>query len=204
MRKRAVKKAPACVSKRTAGSCRRTDAYDDSPKTLAQVVSQYKRYYAKGGGRERKFYANQPDIDTAIKLAANARIASGKRHPHHYRRSAATLKRVHAKLKLYDLELCCDFDELHDAITEAIGDIHEVGPLLIYDTAQCIGWYLELEPERVYLHSGTRAGAYALGLGHGRDTIEVNELPKPFRRLTASQIEDCLCIYKTELENICG
>jgi hypothetical protein len=54
----------------------------------------------------------------------------------------------------------------------------------------------------VYLHSGTRDGARALGLGRGRDTLRKHELPREFEELTAAEIEDCLCIYKDALKSI--
>ena len=36
----------------------------------------------------------------------------------------------------------------------------------------------------------------------GRHTLEINELPVPFRRLSAGEVEDCVCIYKKELKQI--
>ena len=45
-------------------------------------------------------------------------------------------------------------------------------------------------------------GANAIGLGHGVDTLEIDELPAAFRRLLASEIEDCFCIYKDELAQL--
>jgi hypothetical protein len=50
-----------------------------------------------------------------------------------------------------------------------------------------------LRREAVYLHAGTREGARALNLS-GK-TIDVREL----RKLSAEEIEDCLCIYKDAL-----
>ena len=56
--------------------------------------------------------------------------------------------------------------------------------------------HLGLAPERVYLHAGTREGARALGLGRGRDALDLDELPGEFGSLTPAEAEDCLCIYK--------
>jgi hypothetical protein len=74
-----------------------------------------------------------------------------------------------------------------------------VADLTIYDITHRIGAHLGLAPERVYLHRGTRVGARALGLGRGRATLELRELPPEFHRLTAAEAEDCLCIYKDRL-----
>jgi hypothetical protein len=51
-----------------------------------------------------------------------------------------------------------------------------------------IGAFLGKSPELVYLHSGTKIGAAALGLS-GK-TIYPNELPPPFSRLTVAECED--------------
>ena len=99
---------------------------------------------------------------------------------------------------------CSSFHELFEMVNNAIGAIHRIGPLAIYDTACRIGAYLKLRPDKVYLHAGVRVGARAIGLGQGRDVLEVDELPVPFRRLAAGEIEDCLCIYKNELKRIRG
>ena len=44
-----------------------------------------------------------------------------------------------------------------------------------------LGAKLDLSPEVVYLHRGTRSGMNALGLGIGRLFVEVNELPRELR-----------------------
>lgn len=50
------------------------------------------------------------------------------------------------------------FDALPGVVTTAIGDIHRIGLLTIYDIAQRIGAFLRLAPERVYC-TVTRATA---------------------------------------------
>ena len=92
-----------------------------------------------------------------------------------------------------------DFDELHDAVAAKIGGIHMIGPLTIYDIAHRIGVFLNLAPERVCLLCGTRVGARALGLGRGRNPLEVDELHREFHRLSAAEIEDCPRIYRVHL-----
>jgi hypothetical protein len=56
-----------------------------------------------------------------------------------------------------------------------------------------------LEPDRVYLHAGTRVGAKALVPCRGIDYLEPNQLPEPFHLLSPAEMEDCLCIYKEDL-----
>lgn len=83
---------------------------------------------------------------------------------------------------------------------EAIGSIRGVGELLVYDTALRIGAKLELMPDRVYLHSGTRRGARSLGLPFKMRLISIAELPVPLRSLKQHEVEDCLCIFKDLLQ----
>jgi hypothetical protein len=75
-----------------------------------------------------------------------------------------------------------------------------IGPLAVYDITQRIGRYLGLEPEDVYLHRGTREGARALGLCG--ETVKKDQFPAAFQRLSAAEIEDCLCIFKDELKRV--
>ena len=60
--------------------------------------------------------------------------------------------------------------------------------------------YLNLSPEDVYLHAGVRAGAKTLGLQHWKVKLPMSVFPKEFQKLRPEQVEDCLCIYKRELE----
>jgi hypothetical protein len=73
---------------------------------------------------------------------------------------------------------------------------------MVYDIAHRIGAYLGKPPALVYLHRGTKKGA--ANLGFRGETLDPAMLPSPFSRLTPSEIEDCLCIYKDELRGISG
>jgi hypothetical protein len=72
---------------------------------------------------------------------------------------------------------------------------------MVYDTALRIGAYLHLKPELVYLHAGTRIGARNLGFDSSAEFIATRNFPDEFRCLSASEIEDVLCIYKDELNS---
>ena len=81
-----------------------------------------------------------------------------------------------------------------------IGQVYKNAVLYVYDTAWRIGAKLELEPELVYLHAGTRKGAKALGLDSRRENIDPQDLPLPLQRLRPIHIENFLCLYKDRLE----
>jgi hypothetical protein len=86
---------------------------------------------------------------------------------------------------------------LHLLIERQIGPIRGIGDLTVYDITHRIGAYIRRQPDVVYLHASTRKGARALHLS-GK-AIELSEFPTEFRRLSAAEIEDCLCIYKDAL-----
>jgi hypothetical protein len=80
--------------------------------------------------------------------------------------------------RVADLQRCRDFDDLLILLEETVGEISDIGPLYEYDTALRIGSFLDRQPERVYLHAGTREGAKIFGLD-GR-SIEKSDLPASF------------------------
>jgi hypothetical protein len=51
----------------------------------------------------------------------------------------------------------------------------------------------------VYVHRGTRDGIRKLGFDASRETIEMDELPPPIRKLKPREAEDFLCVYKDDL-----
>ncbi len=170
--------------------------------SYAAIVAHYEANYQRQAAHELQFFASQPDLATAVRLAAYATTSAGKRHSHHTRRSLSTLRRAHEELTRCDLAACRTFDELLRMVNDAIADIDGVGELLVYDTALSIGAFLGLEPDRIYLHAGTRVGALALGFARGRQTLHVDQLPPEFWRLRSHEIEDCLCIYKHDLQRL--
>jgi hypothetical protein len=94
------------------------------------------------------------------------------------------------------------FEELLERIETLIGPIPGVGELMVYDTALRIGAIVGVEPDRVYLHRGTRQGARALGLATGGNVLFMDQLPPQLRRLKPREVEDLLCIYKADLEQV--
>jgi hypothetical protein len=166
------------------------------------VVDDYSVNYRERAGSDLRFYAQQSNLARVVELAALAKSKDGKRQPHQRRLSAATLRRAHAELDQCDLASCHSFDALFEMVEGAIGGIHGIGALTVYDTACRIGAYLKLEPGKVYLHAGARDGARAIGLQNDRGAFEIEEFPVAFRKLRACEIEDCLCIYKKDLRRI--
>lgn len=75
------------------------------------------------------------------------------------------------------MERARNFSELFKLLEAAVEPIPGLGELYVYDTTLRIGSKLNLFPEEVHLHAGTRQGARALGLDAHAETLSMTELP---------------------------
>lgn len=166
--------------------------------THDEIVADYISRHREWARKEMAFYADSPDLSGAIRAAALCRLR-GRRHPHQRRIPPAVLAEAEQRLQSAAgaLRHAPDFGKLFDAVEDSIGSIRGIGELTVYDVTHRIGVFLGKAPALVYLHAGTRTGACALGL-RGK-TVSPTKLPSAFARLSAAEIEDCLCIYKNEL-----
>jgi hypothetical protein len=162
---------------------------------LNAVVRAYQRDWMPHAKAELDHFRNQPSLASAVTEAGMCRRGDGKRFDHQRRIKKVALRNATGALQRSNLSNCRTFDELHDAIEQAIGHIDGIGELTVYDTSLRIGAYLRLEPDFVYLHAGTSAGAKALGLPHRDKRLTINQIPASLRQLRPHQIEDVLCIY---------
>ncbi len=178
--------------------CRRKGSAGVAP-ALRGIVRHYIAHHRERERRHLEHYAGRPSALDAIEKAALALGPDGRRHPHQRRVPGQVLNAAARRLGQADVHSTGSFAELHHLVEQTIGDMHGIGPLTVYDTAQRIGAYLDLYPERVYLHAGTREGARALGLDRHRAALEMQELPEALRELEPYEVEDVLCIYKDEL-----
>lgn len=150
-------------------------------------------------------------VDAATALKGPSNIKNNK-HPHQYRISKANLQSFSKKLSKKEQEIrkCKNFSELHNVVNNC--KIKGVAELTVYDAALRIGCKLGIKPNYIYLHRGTKEGASIL---FNKDflrfrikqtklptSLEVNNLPKEFGTLEPYQIEQLLCIFKKQLENV--
>lgn len=136
-------------------------------------------------------------LNDAIEFAALATNSEGKRYPHQRRIKKDSLAALRDNLmkKFEDISLAKSFEELHTIVKEAKS--YGIGELTIYDTAQRIGLYMNLFPNYVYMHAGTRVGAIRLIGKKGKEKfLDKNDFPEAFRSLSCAEIEDILCRYK--------
>jgi hypothetical protein len=93
------------------------------------------------------------------------------------------------------------FDELLNVI-ESVNS-KRIASLTQYDTAVRIGAYLNLFPEKIYLHTGTKIGVRnLLGKLNGKKYIEIKDLPSEFQKYSLTALEDIFCHYKDCFKNL--
>ena len=161
----------------------------DDPTSLEEIVARYDADHRARSRRELRFFEIQKSLEDAVRLAALAKMPSGKRFRHQYRIPRTSLEKAAAVLlsNLSLVKAATTFEELHRVIENLTGEIPKIGELMVYDTALRIGAYLGLHPSKVFVHAGTREGAQHLGFEGKRRTIEVAELPTAFSLLTPGQ-----------------
>jgi len=167
--------------------------------TFDEIVSDYVRKYRDAAREEMDDFGHERSRASAIRRAALCEFADGKRHPHQYLIPKRLLELAEERLQAAATRLAraADFDALHEIVKGQIGSVHGIGKLMVYDIAHRIGAYFGKSPKLVYLHRGTKKGAAILGFRG--ETLDPTMLPEPFSKLTAAEIEDCLCIYKDDL-----
>jgi hypothetical protein len=135
---------------------------------LDAIVRKYQRDNLAKAGRELDAFRAMT-FDDAVSHAGLAERFDPRRnrwlrYDHQKRIPRASLEMVRKRLRKAPLKRCSTFDELLSVVDEATRQIPKIGELMVYDTALRIGANLGVEPDRVYLHAGTRVGARKLGL----------------------------------------
>lgn len=165
---------------------------------INRIVLRYKRLKVEKPDLQIEFCKSQRNLKNAIKVAAQSIDKNNHIHNHQKRvgrkdlnefaRVLCTRNRQIAKVK--------DFDELY-RIVESL-KIEDIGKLTIYDTAHRIGFFLNIFPDKIYLHSGTKKGAKnVIGKLPRQEYIFQNELPPSFQRpdIEPWELEDILCSF---------
>lgn len=166
---------------------------------LRRVVDAYKIKYRSRAQAELESFRAETALEAAVCRAALAEHPDGTRYSHQRRRSPEELRRGVKNLirDLSKIESAQNFAQILAAVEAAVAHLKGLNELYIYDVALHIGAFKGMLPTRVYLHSGTREGALALGLdAKKRVAIDMFELPGPLKELAPHEVEDVLCIYK--------
>ena len=141
-----------------------------------------------------KYLETKSDATLHYLFALCLRIRHGNRMPWINTRQA-----VDALEKLGILnQTFSDFEELHRKVKSILSGIHFAkGPLMVYDTALCIGTLFNVWPEKyVYLYAGAWNGAVCLKDRKDiSNVMPTKEWQKPdlFPGIDSKDIEDILC-----------
>lgn len=168
------------------------------------LVAHYLKNWKGCGQDELAWYKTSENLNEAISRATSSQTEAGRRHSHQRRIIQEAINEAQYRLIQKESELrgCISFEELHEIIKTELASVWGLGELYYYDIAHRIGAYLKHSPIKVYLHSGTRVGARALGLNVSKGYLEKRDLPKPLHRLKPDQVEDFLCLYKARLKPV--
>jgi len=149
------------------------------------------------------------DLGDVIQAATNSIQETGKMHHHQVKVRKDSRDDLAETLKCNRWKMLSmqDFHELFLLVEECSG--WGIGPLTIYDVSVRIGAYLNLEPQRLYLHAGSWLGLKTLAIAAGKP-IRANgkwvysyEMPWDFPKyLTWDETEDFLCTYRTMFGDI--
>jgi hypothetical protein len=158
-------------------------------------------YHHTHGPRHLKilgFYKSLDSLKEVIKQGTLANRGDGKMHGHQRRVGHKVLCEASLVLLEHSDEIknCSTFADLLNNIERWTKGIYRFGKLAAYDTALRIGARLDLWPEVVYLHTGTKKGCAALGFTTNRPFIQMDELPSPLHELQPHEVENFLCIFK--------
>lgn len=171
-------------------------------KRIESIITAYKKLRTDYPDYSLIDCAAAGNLQHAIEMAATARDLARRKHRHQYRIKNSTLQDFSHSLLSIQQEIgsAASFGALYKLVEQ--NKIKGISDITVYDTAQRIGCFLNLFPEDIYLHGGTRTGAeILLGKIKGK-TIAIEQLPAPFQiGLSPSEIEDILCIYKDRLAN---
>lgn len=180
--------------------------------SLARLVTEYLKLDAPRREAEAKWWGDPKLSPTdAIVRAAKSMLPNDQgrivMHGHQRRPGALKLTEVANALKPHvsAIAAATNFRMLHDLVGKHIAAMPGVGSLIVYDVAERIGIFLGLKADVAYLHAGAKVGAARLDPAFvGRKTLNLTELPPELQKLTAAQVEDFLCIYKSQLEGASG
>ena len=165
---------------------------------LINIIRHYKKWKAANPDNCISHCANQSTLNEAIFQAALSIDHLGKKHPHQYRLKREYLEDFGNNILLH-IDSISNVNNFEDLIRIVrTSRVYGIGELAIYDTAVRIGAFLDIWPDKIYLHAGAKIGALALNPNLLNDIISKDDLPPDFRTsdLSCYELEDILCIYK--------
>ncbi|MEX2140007.1 MAG: hypothetical protein WD894_12145 [Pirellulales bacterium] len=168
-------------------------------KSLSALVRIYQRKYGPRIAEYLSYFQKLESLDDVIRFACHGK--DGLIHGHQHLVGKKKLEQARKELMRHtsEIESCDSFDELLNCVEDSTQNIYRFGTLAIYDTSLRLGAHLNLWPDVVYVHAGTKNGCRALGVKTKGGRVELDQLPKAIRVLEPYQAEDFLCIFKNQI-----
>lgn len=175
-----------------------------SQTSLSTLVAIYRRKHGPRIATYLGYFTKLQSLEEAIRFACHGK--DGKIHGHQHLVGKEKLEQARKVLQRHadEITACKSFDDLLTLVEDRTSSIDRFGVLAVYDTSLRLGAHLDLWPEVVYLHAGTKKGCKALGVATKGGTVEIEKLPKPVRALEPYQAEDFLCIFKDAFDGAGG
>ena len=174
--------------------------------TMEQIVSTYKKVYLPAAHAEWRWFASAKNIKEAIARAVSSELNEDGNYMSSHQRRIGRAKL--AKAAIYfgrmaeEYASATNFEQVY-AITKSVSTPKElrIGELARYDFSTRVSAFLNLKPESVYLHAGTRTGARNLGYLHENEIQKTELIQKhpELETLSPDDIENLLCIFKDNL-----
>ncbi|MCA9088023.1 MAG: hypothetical protein KDA90_05235 [Planctomycetaceae bacterium] len=176
-----------------------------SNQTLSTLVAIYRRRNGPRIAAYLDYFRHElHSLDDAIRFACHGK--EGKIHGHQHLVGKVKLEQARKELQRHadEITACKSFEELLTLVEDHTSSIDRFGVLAVYDTSLRLGAHLNLWPEVVYLHAGTKKGCKALGVAAKGGMVEMETLPEAVRALEPYQAEDFLCIFKDAFAGVGG
>jgi hypothetical protein len=165
---------------------------------LERSILFIKARRGKPHDRLLEYIKNQKSLKKVIQIACLSTEENGKRHRHQNRISKSNLLEFHDNVRkqIRKIRNVKNFDELIRIIRDQ--RIAGIGELTIYDVAHRIGLFLNILPDKIYLHCGTRKGAKLILGKISSKSILKSDLPEPLKYsdLECWELEDLFCLRK--------
>lgn len=128
--------------------------------TYDEIVEEYRWKFRPHTEAELAWFRGQPSLRAALRAAAFAVKANGKRYSHQRWLKDETAQMALDVMLAHEREIAAapDFDALHALLTRLLAGVPGAREMYVYDAAFRIGAKLGKLPSRVYLHRGTRDG----------------------------------------------
>lgn len=166
-----------------------------------EIIDDYYKCHQQNLNDELEDFSSLTDIKTVLERVAHCKKKNGKRFSHQCRIMGSACQQSQDKLFQLSFDHINDFQSLYDLLTEHLLPIYGIGRLYVYDATLRLGSYLNLMPEKIYLHAGTLIGARNLNLDISKGYLESHELPQPLQHINPIFVEAILCIYKDGFMN---